>query len=104
MGELHPDPARAGSYLVSGELDFDTVPGLLELGRSMLEGGGADPLRLDLRGVTRADSAGLALLIEWFKAARRGGREITFVNVPPQILAMARVSGLDGVLPFGGGG
>lgn len=100
MGEVRADPARAGSYRVSGELDFETVPGLLEQGQAMFEAA-APALRLDLQGVTRADSAGLALLVEWLKAARRRDREIAFVNVPEQLLAMARVSGLEEVLPFG---
>jgi phospholipid transport system transporter-binding protein len=99
MGEVRPDPARTGSYLLSGELDFATVPVLLERGRAMFAAG-APALRLDLGGVSRADSAGLALLIEWSRAARAAGQEIAFVNVPPQMFAMARVTGLDGVLPL----
>lgn len=99
MGEVRPDPAQSGHYLVSGELGFSTVPALLERGRSMFAAG-ASALRLDLGGVSRADSAGLALLIEWFRAARAAGQDIVFINVPPQMFAMARVSGLDGVLPL----
>lgn len=99
MGEVRPHPAQSGCYLVSGELRFDTVPALLERGRAMFAGG-APALRLDLNEVSRADSAGLALLIEWFRAARAAGQEIAFVNVPPKMFAMARVSGLDDVLPL----
>jgi hypothetical protein len=31
--EIRPDPERAGTYLVGGELGFATVPTLLERGR-----------------------------------------------------------------------
>lgn len=102
MSEGRLDPAGAGSWLVSGELSFETVPGLLERGRPAFEGG-AGMLRFDLRNVTRSDSAGLALLIEWLKAARGKGRVIEFMNVPPQMIAIAKVSGLEAVLPFGHG-
>ncbi len=99
MGEVRPHPAQSGSYLVSGELRFDTVPALLEHSRSLFAAG-VPALQLDLQDVAHADSAGLALLIEWFRAARAAGQEISFINVPSQMLDMARVSGLDGVLPL----
>jgi phospholipid transport system transporter-binding protein len=98
--EIRPDPERAGTYLVGGELGFATVPTLLERGREMFDGGSNASLELDLGGVTRVDSAGLALLIEWLKVARRAGRGIVYVNVPEQMMAMAQVSGLEGVLPL----
>ncbi|MDX9740294.1 MAG: STAS domain-containing protein [Gammaproteobacteria bacterium] len=98
--EIRPDPARPGAYLIGGELGFSTVPDLLERGRAIFEGGSAAPLELDLSGVTRVDSAGLALLIEWLKVARRTRREISYVNVPEQMVAMARVSGLENFLPL----
>jgi phospholipid transport system transporter-binding protein len=98
--EIRPDPARSGAYLVDGELSFATVPDLLERGRAVFAGGSSGPLELNLGGVTRVDSAGLALLIEWLKVARRARRSIVYVNVPEQMMAMARVSGLEGVLPL----
>jgi len=50
--------------------------------------------------VVRADSAGLALLVEWMRAARRAGRPLRYRAIPPQMLAIARVSSLDQVLPL----
>lgn len=101
MAEVRADAAR-GVYTVRGEMVFDTVSALLEQGRAMF-GAGGPALRLDLREVVRADSAGLALLLEWLKAARRGGQDIVFLNVPAQMLAMANISDLDQVLPFQSG-
>ena len=57
----------------------------------------------DLAGVERADSAGLALLIEWMRRARRAGRPVRFLNLPPQMLEIARAASLDRVLPLGRG-
>ncbi|MBI5450950.1 MAG: STAS domain-containing protein [Gammaproteobacteria bacterium] len=87
--EQQPD-----GYRVRGELSFDTVAQLL--GRSPVHGA---QLRVDLGGVSRTDSAGLALLVSWMREARHAGCDIRFSNVPPQLLAIARVSGFDRLLP-----
>ena len=55
-------------------------------------------LGVDLRDVTRADSAGLALLVEWLRESEHTGNEIVFTNVPDQLLSIARVCGLDEIL------
>ena len=53
---------------------------------------------LTLSGVSKADSAGLALLLEWLRQAGAGGVELHYVNLPGQLLAMAQVAGVDGIL------
>ncbi|MBI5039665.1 MAG: STAS domain-containing protein [Gammaproteobacteria bacterium] len=87
--------------VVEGELDFTTVARLREAAKPLL-GVGAD-VRVDLQGITRSDSAGLALLVDWMRAAQRLGKPIQFLNIPPQMLAIARVSSLDQVLPLSRG-
>ena len=88
----------AGSWLLQGELDFESVPALLRhAGARML---GKERLEVDLKAVTRADSAGLALLVEWLRESETAGNEIVFINVPPQLLSIARVCGLDEILSF----
>ncbi len=99
MSEISPDAAVSGGFRVSGELVFETVPELLEQGRALF-GDGAPGFDLDLGGVTRADSAGLALLVGWMRIAHARHRNIVFRNVPEQLLAIARVSGLDTILPL----
>ena len=99
MSRIQADPGDAAALRVAGELNFATVPLLLEQGNALLAGRAGARVSLDLREVTRGDSAGLALLIEWMRTARRQGSAIEFRNIPPQMLAIARVSGLDDVLP-----
>lgn len=101
MSEIKVDPQDPERVTVSGELSFASAPVLLEQGAALLAGHGGR-IRLDLGGVTRADSAGLALLIEWLRIARRRQLAIEFRNIPPQLLAIARVSGLDRILPVAG--
>ena len=85
-----------GSWLLQGELDFASVPSVLRhAGVNML---GKERVTVDLKGVTRADSAGLALLVEWLRESEIDGNSIEFVNVPAQLLSIARVSGLEDIL------
>ena len=53
---------------------------------------------MNLGEVTRVDSAGLALLLEWLRLARSEGRAMRFTALPDKLLAIARLSGVDGLL------
>jgi phospholipid transport system transporter-binding protein len=90
-----------GRLSLEGELSFETVVKLLGEIRRLLNQG--VEIQVDLQGVSRADSAGLALLVEWMRIANELGKSIQFLNIPQQMLAIARVSGLDQVLPLSRG-
>ncbi len=92
-----------GVFLLSGELSFSSVPGLLREAQCILPSHTASAevsagVTMDLQGVGRTDSAGLALLVEWMRESRAQGVEINFLNIPTQMLALAHLSGLEGVL------
>lgn len=87
-----------GRLALLGELTFETVPGLSKDLESMFKQ--CPRLRIDLSGLDRVDSAGLALLIEWTRLTRALGHGLEFINIPRQLLTIARVSGLDQILPF----
>ncbi|MFM8333463.1 MAG: lipid asymmetry maintenance protein MlaB, partial [Candidatus Methylumidiphilus sp.] len=59
-----------------------------------------EPKRIvfDLAGVAKADSAGLALLLEWLGQAADADVELHYANLPRQLLAMAHVAGVDEIL------
>lgn len=83
---------------VRGEMSLQTVGRLLNaFPVKKFSGHGA--LEIDLGEVTRADSAGLALLIEWMGLARRNGTEIRFLNMPEQMREIARVTEVKSLLP-----
>ncbi|MBD3669401.1 MAG: STAS domain-containing protein [Gammaproteobacteria bacterium] len=88
-----------GSYVVRGELSYATVTPLLKHSDDLFADA-SDALVVDLDGVTRADSAGLSLLIEWWRQARAHDKTIEYTNLPEQILATARLGGLDELLPL----
>jgi phospholipid transport system transporter-binding protein len=93
IGELAP-----GRVSVSGELTFATARGARQLGIMVLEGTSASALVIDCQGVTRADSAGLAVLLDWLAWGRRKSRTIKLDNLPESLVAIARISEVDGLL------
>jgi len=84
---------------LSGALDAESVLALRPVGRQWLEGAGAGERRLDLAGVTHSSSAGLALLLDWMRVAQDSGKTLRIDNMPADMAALARVSGLDSFLP-----
>ena len=84
--------------MLEGELNFSSVLGVLEPSFTGLTN--SSQIQVDLQGVTRADSAGLALLLEWLRESERAGKLITFTHVPEQLLAISRLCGLDEILSF----
>ncbi len=91
MNEARVTHEGAGRVAVTGPLTFDTVHTLLAL--PAVEG--RDPITVDLAGVPRADSAGLALMLEWLRQARQNNRVLTFTHVPARLQDLIDVSGLS---------
>ncbi len=100
MTEARLEAVSPGRYQLIGELDFDHVPALAGRGRELFSEPGEVQVSLD--AVERADSAGLVLLVDWLREARRHQRQIRFTGVPAQMLALARVSGIDEMLALEG--
>lgn len=94
------EPQQKGHFRIVGELTFNTVPEIAKKGLALFNGAGAD-LRIDLREVSRTDSAGLALLIAWLRYAKKENKSLQFLNIPAQMLAIAQISSLDQILPLG---
>jgi phospholipid transport system transporter-binding protein len=91
-------PVGAGCYHIAGALSFLNARAALKtLGDVMNEERG--DVLLDLGEVTRADSAGLALLIEAMRLARQRELRLRLRNLPAQVEALAVVSGVDAMLP-----
>lgn len=98
---LHAGKARlealgAGRFRVSGVLDASTAADVLTQSEERFAN--EPSLHVDLGGVSEGDSAGLALLIEWLRCARRRGQSIEFTNAPAQINALARISEVEDLL------
>lgn len=84
--ETRPD----GSVSLSGPLTFGSVPALYrDLERDLAESG---PVKvIDLAAVSAADSAGLALLLEWQARQRRRGKELRMQGAPDNLMRLAQL-------------
>ena len=78
---------------VSGRLTFQTVPQFLGHTDQLLQND-ASAVTIDMHDVTLADSAGLALMIEWLQLVRAAKHEMVFANIPEQMRDLIRVNGL----------
>ena len=94
-----PSPGRLA---VTGELTFATARDARQRGVTALEASAAKSIVIDCQGVTRADSAGLAVLLDWLAWGRRKSRAITLENLPGSLVAIARISEVDGLLKAAG--
>ena len=88
-----------GRFLLSGEMTFQTCGRILRDSESPFEQ--HTRIEVDLAEVTRTDSAGLALLLEWITWANHTVREIRFQNVPKRIDAIAKVTEVEELLRRG---
>jgi phospholipid transport system transporter-binding protein len=85
-----------GRLLLEGPVTLGNVAGLLEEGRRQLADGVA---AVDLAGVTELDSSALALLLAWLRDARAAGRSLAFANLPEGLRTIARLYGVEELLP-----
>lgn len=94
-----PGPGRIA---LAGMLTFGNVGELWRRSAEVLGAAAEGRLEIDLGGITRADSAGLALLVSWLAAARERGIELGYAGVPARLRAIAHISEVDALL--GGNG
>lgn len=102
MSDAHIKALDEKHFVLSGVLDFESVPKLWRVGHALFEAG--SELHVDLSGVSHANSAGLALLVEWMRFAEKRQKRLSYHNIPGQMLAIARVSDLEKVLTPGESG
>jgi len=57
-------------------------------------------IQFDLSGIQQTSSVGLSVLLSWMRSARKRSIELSFTGMPSAMFDIARVSGLDDVLPI----
>ena len=83
---------------VGGPVTLANVAAVLEDGRRHLEEG---VRTVDFGEVTDMDSSLLAVLLAWLRDARAKQRELSFTNLPEGLQTIARLYGVDRLLPLG---
>ena len=102
MNSFAISAASPGRLEARGTICFDSAAQALKAGLALIPNG--QPCTIDLSRVTEADSAGLAVLIEWLATARKRRSSIRYEGIPAQILALSRISDLDELLLEEGSG
>jgi phospholipid transport system transporter-binding protein len=90
--------AREEVLALDGPLSFESLPQVLE--RSQAYSARTDlpeRLTIDFGAITAVDSSAVALLLEWRREAARVGKELHFVNLPANLLALAELYGVSGL-------
>jgi phospholipid transport system transporter-binding protein len=87
-----------GCVTVGSAMTFATARGVCEAGIACFESDGSPTITVDCATVPNADSAGLAVLIEWRRWAHQHGRHLKFANLPAQISAIAHLSEVSELL------
>jgi phospholipid transport system transporter-binding protein len=82
--------------LVSGPVTLANVTALLEEGRRHLAEG---VQTVDLGEVSDMDSALLALILAWLRDASARSQPIAFANLPQSLRTIARLYGVERLLP-----
>ncbi|MGW2787473.1 STAS domain-containing protein [Streptomyces populi] len=88
------DAATGPVLEISGELDYDSAPGLRELIPTVTLRPG-QRLTLDLGGMEFCDSSGLSALIAAHNHAHAARADIALAAVPAHTLRTLRIVGLD---------
>jgi phospholipid transport system transporter-binding protein len=90
-----------GRSHVRGSLTFATARRAREEGAEKFRACTARSCEVDCSGITASDSAGLTVLLDWVALAKRDGRSLRYVNLPENLLAIARISDLEDFLEKG---
>ena len=96
MSEFELQDQGDGRFVLSGEMTFSTTNDILKSSESVF--GQHASLEIDMSGVEKADSAGLALLLEWKSQAAQRQCNIRFVAMPESLLAIAKTTEVSELL------
>jgi len=90
-----------GQFALSGIINKKTVANIWAKRKLLQPKDGS--IAIDLKGITKSDSAGLALLICLKKEALSSKFLLTFTNTPEQLQQLIQLSHLEDILKAGQG-
>lgn len=88
--------AVGGSWRISGDLDFQTIPGLWRRVKHLLS---YPELVLSLEGVRASNSAALVFLLEVIAEAGKQGTKLTLEAIPESVYDIAHMYNAIDLLP-----
>jgi phospholipid transport system transporter-binding protein len=81
---------------LSGDLDFYNVMSVYRKSLDLLKA--LPAYQIDFSNLRSSDSAGIALIMEWVKLAKRQQKSIQLNQLPTSLQSIAKVSGLEGLV------
>jgi phospholipid transport system transporter-binding protein len=93
MSKFQLIAAGDGRFDLAGDMSFDTADAILR--ESALSFAAHAAVDVNFAQVKKADSAGLALLLEWKSWQRQGRCRVNFLNIPESVLAIARTTQVE---------
>jgi len=96
----NPEFARDGNTLtLQGAVTIDNAAALMQQGNVLLQAVGEDAV-MDLAQVTAVDSAAVSLLLEWQRNAASRRQKIAYVNLPQNLVSLARLYDVAELIPL----
>ena len=87
--------------MVSGPVTLANVASVMQEGQRHLAEG---VQTVDVGEVSELDSSLLAMLLAWVRDAKAQQRELKFINPPEALQTIARLYGVESLLPLGSTG
>ncbi|HEU4708823.1 MAG TPA: STAS domain-containing protein [Methylophilaceae bacterium] len=81
-------------WRVSGPMTVEKVNALLEESGAL-----AMPSEIDLDQVSEVDTTAISMLFEWQRKAQAQNNKITFLNLPDNLVSLARLYGVSDLIP-----
>ncbi|WP_058555783.1 lipid asymmetry maintenance protein MlaB [Thiohalocapsa sp. ML1] len=94
-GDARLTQTGPGCWRLDGDL---TLAAVAALAAQMPTADAAGQVTLDLAGVGRASSAGVALLLQWQAMLRPAGKVLLLHNAPAALGRLAELANVDGLL------
>jgi phospholipid transport system transporter-binding protein len=91
--------ASGVTYRVQGHVSYDNLVRIRDEGASAMADTDGRVI-MDLSALENGNSAAVALLMAWFRAAQNQDRSILFVAAPTDLVNFVELSGLTDVLPL----
>jgi len=86
------EESAPGKFAARGPLTFVAARRARESGLAAFGAANSRELEVDCSGITSADSAGMAVLLDWLAIAKQAGSSMHFASLPNQVQEIARIS------------
>lgn len=90
---------QEGRLHLGGVIHFDNAQSVCEQGFAHIRDAGS-LIIVDVASLHGEDSIGVAVFVQWLRAANKAGKQLRFDNVSERLQAIIRVSGLKDALPI----